>query len=39
MSYIVCEKQKLLNCVCCIKGQVEVIEWVLEEECGCNDVL
>src|SRR5258708_5438529 len=33
------EKQKRLNRVRRIKGQVEVIERALEEEHGCSDVL
>jgi DNA-binding FrmR family transcriptional regulator len=39
MSHTVREKQKLLNRVRRIKGQVEAIERALEEERGCNDVL
>lgn len=39
MSHTVQEKQKLLNRVRRIKGQVEAIERALEEEQGCSDVL
>ncbi|SIT39974.1 conserved hypothetical protein [Paraburkholderia ribeironis] len=39
MGHTVREKQKLLNRVRRIKGQVEAIERALEEERGCNDVL
>ncbi|AOJ72890.1 MULTISPECIES: metal/formaldehyde-sensitive transcriptional repressor [Burkholderia] len=39
MSHTIREKQKLLNRVRRIKGQVEAIERALEEECGCNEVL
>lgn len=39
MSHTVQEKQKLLNRVLRIKGQVEAIERALEEEHGCSDVL
>ncbi|WP_027210346.1 metal/formaldehyde-sensitive transcriptional repressor [Burkholderia sp. WSM2232] len=39
MSHTIREKQKLLNRVRRIKGQVEAIERALEEENGCNDVL
>lgn len=39
MSHTVREKQKLLNRVSRIKGQVEAIERALESERGCNDVL
>jgi DNA-binding FrmR family transcriptional regulator len=39
MSHTVQEKQKLLNRVRRIKGQVEAIERALEEEHGCSDVL
>jgi DNA-binding FrmR family transcriptional regulator len=39
MSHTVQEKQKLLNRVRRIKGQVEAIERALEEEHGCPDVL
>jgi DNA-binding FrmR family transcriptional regulator len=39
MSHTVREKQKLLNRVRRIKGQIEAIERALEEERGCNDVL
>ncbi|MDN7426002.1 metal/formaldehyde-sensitive transcriptional repressor [Burkholderia sp. AU45388] len=39
MSHTVREKQKLLNRVRRIKGQVEAVERALEEERGCNDVL
>ncbi|AKM02432.1 MULTISPECIES: metal/formaldehyde-sensitive transcriptional repressor [Burkholderia cepacia complex] len=39
MSHTVREKQKLLNRVRRIRGQVEAIERALEEERGCNDVL
>ena len=39
MSHTVREKQKLLNRVRRIKGQVEAIERALENERGCNYVL
>jgi DNA-binding FrmR family transcriptional regulator len=39
MSHTIREKQKLLNRVRRIKGQVEAIERALEEERGCGDVL
>ncbi|MGN6579699.1 MAG: metal/formaldehyde-sensitive transcriptional repressor [Bordetella sp.] len=39
MSHTIREKQKLLNRVRRIKGQVEAIERALEEEHGCMDVL
>lgn len=39
MSHTVREKQKLLNRVRRIKGQVEAIERSLEDERGCMDVL
>jgi DNA-binding FrmR family transcriptional regulator len=39
MSHTIREKQKLLNRVRRIRGQVEAIERALEEERGCNDVL
>ncbi|WP_206997124.1 metal/formaldehyde-sensitive transcriptional repressor [Trinickia mobilis] len=39
MSHTIREKQKLLNRVRRIKGQVEAIERALEEERGCHDVL
>lgn len=39
MSHTIREKQKLLNRVRRIKGQVEAIERALEDERGCNDVL
>ena len=39
MSHTIREKQKLLNRVRRIKGQVEAIERALEHERGCNDVL
>jgi DNA-binding FrmR family transcriptional regulator len=39
MSHTVREKQKLLNRVRRIRGQVEAIERALEEERGCNDIL
>lgn len=39
MSHTIREKQKLLNRVRRIKGQVEAIERALEEERGCMDVL
>ena len=39
MSHTIREKQKLLNRVRRIKGQVEAIERALEEERGCIDVL
>ncbi|MBN3785401.1 metal/formaldehyde-sensitive transcriptional repressor [Burkholderia sp. Ac-20353] len=39
MSHTIKEKQKLLNRVRRIKGQVEAIERALEEERGCNEIL
>ena len=39
VSHTIREKQKLLNRVRRIKGQVEAIERALEEERGCMDVL
>ncbi|MEA3118533.1 MAG: hypothetical protein QOI13_1803 [Paraburkholderia sp.] len=39
MSHTIREKQKLLNRVRRIKGQVEAIERALEEERDCGDVL
>ncbi|WP_179404099.1 metal/formaldehyde-sensitive transcriptional repressor [Burkholderia guangdongensis] len=39
MSHTVREKQKLLNRVRRIKGQIEAIERALEDERGCNEVL
>jgi DNA-binding FrmR family transcriptional regulator len=39
MSHTIREKQKLLNGVRRIKGQVEAIERALEEEQECVDVL
>ena len=39
MSHTIRDKQKLLNRVRRIKGQVEAIERALEDERGCNDVL
>ncbi|KDB09997.1 metal sensitive transcriptional repressor [Burkholderia sp. lig30] len=39
MSHTVREKQKLLNRVRRIRGQIEAIERALEEERGCNEVL
>jgi DNA-binding FrmR family transcriptional regulator len=39
VSHTIREKQKLLNRVRRIKGQVEAIERALEDERGCNDVL
>ena len=36
MSHTIREKQKLLNRVRRIKGQVEAIERALEEEQGCS---
>jgi DNA-binding FrmR family transcriptional regulator len=39
MGHTVREKQKLLNRVRRIKGQVEAIERALEEERECTDVL
>ena len=39
MSHTIREKQKLLNRVRRIKGQVEAIERALEDERSCNDVL
>jgi DNA-binding FrmR family transcriptional regulator len=39
MAHTIREKQKLLNRVRRIKGQVEAIERSLENEHGCTDVL
>ncbi|MEX3581388.1 MAG: metal/formaldehyde-sensitive transcriptional repressor [Burkholderia sp.] len=39
MSHTILEKQKLLNRIRRIKGQIEAIERALEEERGCIDVL
>jgi DNA-binding FrmR family transcriptional regulator len=39
MGHTIREKQKLLNRVRRIKGQVEAIERALEDERGCTDVL
>jgi DNA-binding FrmR family transcriptional regulator len=39
VSHTIREKQKLLNRVRRIKGQVEAIERALEEERGCMNVL
>ena len=39
MSHTIREKQKLLNRVRRIKGQIEAIERSLESERGCIDVL
>jgi DNA-binding FrmR family transcriptional regulator len=39
MGHTIQEKQKLLNRVRRIKGQVEAIERALEEEHDCSDVL
>ncbi|MFP3566671.1 metal/formaldehyde-sensitive transcriptional repressor [Paraburkholderia sp. SIMBA_030] len=39
MGHTIQDKQKLLNRVRRIKGQVEAIERALEEEHGCADVL
>lgn len=39
MSHTIREKQKLLNRVRRIKGQVEAIERALESEQGCTEVL
>ncbi|WP_322013550.1 metal/formaldehyde-sensitive transcriptional repressor [Paraburkholderia sp. J12] len=39
MSHTIREKQKLLNRIRRIKGQVEAIERALEEERGCMEVL
>jgi DNA-binding FrmR family transcriptional regulator len=39
MGHTIKEKQKLLNRVRRIKGQVEAIERALEEERGCANVL
>ena len=39
MSHTIREKQKLLNRVRRIKGQIEAIERALEDERGCLDVL
>ncbi|PLZ02570.1 transcriptional regulator [Burkholderia sp. WAC0059] len=39
MSHTVREKQKLLNRVRRIKGQVEAIERALEDESGCDEVM
>ncbi|WP_423193675.1 metal/formaldehyde-sensitive transcriptional repressor [Cupriavidus sp. H18C2] len=39
MSHIIQDKQKLLNRVRRIRGQIDAIERALEEEKGCLDVL
>ena len=39
MSHTIRDKQKLLNRVRRIKGQMEAIERALEDERGCIDVL
>lgn len=39
MSHTIREKQKLLNRVRRIKGQVEAIERALEDERNCNEIL
>ncbi|MDR5751319.1 MULTISPECIES: metal/formaldehyde-sensitive transcriptional repressor [unclassified Caballeronia] len=39
MAHTIKDKQKLLNRVRRIKGQVEAIERALAEEYGCSDVL
>ena len=39
MSHTIREKQKLINRVRRIKGQLDAIERALEEERGCMDVL
>lgn len=39
MSHTIREKQKLLNRIRRIKGQVEAIERALDEERGCMEVL
>ncbi|GAB7542235.1 metal/formaldehyde-sensitive transcriptional repressor [Cupriavidus sp. 8B] len=39
MSHTIREKQKLLNRVRRIRGQIDAIERALEEEQGCVDVL
>ena len=39
MSHTIREKQKLLNRVRRIKGQLDAIERALEDERGCADVL
>ncbi|MFZ6691770.1 metal/formaldehyde-sensitive transcriptional repressor [Undibacterium sp. SXout20W] len=39
MSHTIREKQKLLNRVRRIRGQIEAIERALVEESGCDDVL
>jgi len=39
MSHTIREKQKLLNRVRRIRGQIEAIERALVDEAGCNDVL
>ncbi|MDF3832547.1 metal/formaldehyde-sensitive transcriptional repressor [Cupriavidus basilensis] len=39
MSHTIREKQKLLNRVRRIRGQIDAIERALEEEQGCADVL
>ncbi|MCA8453914.1 metal/formaldehyde-sensitive transcriptional repressor [Burkholderia multivorans] len=39
MSHTIKEKQKLLNRVRRIKGQVEAIERALEEERNCSEIL
>jgi len=39
MSHTIKEKQKLLNRVRRIKGQIEAIERALEDELGCDEVV
>ncbi|TCG03335.1 transcriptional regulator [Paraburkholderia steynii] len=39
MSHTIREKQKLLNRVRRIKGQIEAVERALEGERACNDVM
>jgi DNA-binding FrmR family transcriptional regulator len=39
MSHTIRDKQKLLNRVRRIRGQVEAIERALAQEAGCNEVL
>ncbi|MFP3503738.1 metal/formaldehyde-sensitive transcriptional repressor [Burkholderia sp. SIMBA_062] len=39
MSHTIKDKQKLLNRVRRIKGQVEALERALEDERGCNEIL
>ncbi len=39
MSHTIRDKQKLLNRVRRIRGQIDAIERALEQESGCDDVL